>query len=229
MPRLYILSGADIGKSVDVADGATIGRTPECAVHLRDASVSRHHARIERAAEGWKIVDTQSRNGVSFLGERVAAVALNDGDEFQVGDVHLRFRFSPGEQPAKPEVANPDVAKPEMEEISLEEEEPIAIPAPAPARVERVATPLERTVASQPRPGEPEQRGARILQYKKIQDREGFFASDLAQQPLWIKFGAALLALALFGAIFLFAFKGTSFLKSRASAEPAEAPEEPSR
>jgi len=223
MPRLYILSGTDIGKSVDVVDGATIGRTPECTVYLRDASVSRHHARIERAAEGWKIVDSQSRNGISFLGERVPAAALSDGDEFQVGDVHLRFRFGPDERPAKPEPA-----KPEMEEISLEEE-PVSIPAPAPQRVERVATPLERTVTSQPRPGEPEQRGPRILQYKRIQNRDGFFASDLAQQPLWIKFGAALLALALFGAIFLFAFKGTSFLKARASGGSAEIPEEPSR
>jgi hypothetical protein len=218
MPRLYILSGADLGKNADVEDGATIGRTSECTVYLRDASVSRHHARIERAAEGWKVVDTQSRNGVSFLGERVPAAALSDGDEFQIGDVHLRFRLAPGERPEKPE----------MEEISLEEDL-APIPAPAPQRVERVATPLERTVTSQPRQGEPEQRGPRILQYKKIQNREGFFASDLAQQPLWIKFGAALLALALFGAIFLFAFKGTSFLKARASGGSAEIPEEPSR
>ena len=72
MPRLYILSGPDLGKSFDVEDGATIGRKAECAVYLRDASVSRHHARLERAADGWKIVDTQSRNGVSVRGDASA-------------------------------------------------------------------------------------------------------------------------------------------------------------
>ena len=206
MPRLYILSGPDLGKSVDVADGATVGRAAECAVYLRDPSVSRQHARLERSGDGWRIVDTQSRNGVSVRGARVPAAGLSDGEEFLVGEVHLRFRLGPGDRPVTAE----------LEEISLAEDPP---PAPVPA------TPLERTATSIPRPGAPELRGPRILQYKRIPDREGFFGSDLAQQPLWIRLGAVLLALALFGAIFLFAFKGTSMLKARTS----EIPEEPSR
>src|SRR5260221_6003531 len=137
MPRLYILSGPDLGKSVDVVDGATMGRTVEWAVYLRDAPVSRTHARLERAADGWKIVDTQSRNGVSVRGERVPAAALGDGDEFQIGEVHLRFRLGPGDRPEKPE----------MEEIALEEES-FQAPAPSPVRVEHVAECLERTVSS---------------------------------------------------------------------------------
>jgi hypothetical protein len=223
MPRLYILSGPDLGRSVEVQDGATLGRAVECSVHLRDASVSRHHARLERSAEGWRIVDTESRNGVRVRGERVTAAALLDGMEFRVGEVDLRFRLAPGE-PAK---------KAELEEIALEEEPvPEAAPSPPPpppAPIERAAAPLDRTATSIPRPGVPELRGARVLQYHRIADREGFFASDLAQQPLWIRAGAVLLALAVFAAIFFFAFKGTSILKSHAGGSPQEAPGEPGR
>src|SRR5262249_18008291 len=162
MPRLYILSGPDLGRSVDVQDGATLGRAVECSVHLRDASVSRHHARLERSGEGWRIVDTESRNGLHVRGERVAAAALVDGIEFRVGDVDLRFRLAPGEQARKPELA----------EIALEEEPAPAAP-PPPAPVPRAPETLDRTATSIPRPGVPEQRGARILQYHRIADRDG--------------------------------------------------------
>jgi len=226
MPKLYILSGPDIGRTFEIADGARIGRGVDCAIHLRDVSVSREHARIVREENGWRVVDTGSRNGLSVEGNKVASVVLEDGQEFQVGEVLLRFR---GEAvpaaPAPPavrvaparEVVVPD-------EIVLEEDLPSApMPPPRPAAPERparVASELEQTVLTKPRPGAPVQRGAGILQYKKIEDRPGFFASDLAQQPLWIRLGAGLIALALFVAIFLFAFKGTSFLKGKAAGGP---------
>lgn len=217
MPRLYILSGPDIGRSVEVQDGAILGRAVECSVHLRDASVSRHHARLERSGEGWRIVDTESRNGVHVRGERVTAAVLEDGAEFRVGDVDLRLRLMPADQ----------ARKPELEEIALEEEPEPANPPPAP--IPRAPETLDRTATSMGRPTGLEQRGARVLQYHRIPDREGFFASDLAQQPLWIKAGAVLLALLVFAAIFVFAFKGTSILKSHASSAQAEAPGEPGR
>jgi predicted component of type VI protein secretion system len=214
MPKLYVLSGPDIGKSLDVVDGATLGRAAECAVHLRDASVSRHHARIVREGGAWRIVDTQSRNGISVLGSRVESAPLEDGVEFQVGEVLLRFRADAA-------------AEPGMDEIALEEEPAVAAPEPRPAAPP--AAPLERTVLAARRAAEPETRGRGILQYKRIADRPGFFASDLAQQPLWIRLGAGLIALLAFAAIFLFAFKGTSILKARSAEASAPASEESSR
>ncbi|MFN0008153.1 MAG: FHA domain-containing protein [Planctomycetota bacterium] len=204
MPKLYILSGPDIGRTFEVADGAKIGRGVDCAIHLRDVSVSREHARIAREENGWRVVDTGSRNGLSVGGNKVASVVLKDGEEFQVGEVLLRFR---GETQLVP----PARVEPDLDEIVIEEEPIAAAPVLAPgAGPARIATELERTTLATPR-----SRG--ILQYKKIEDRPGFFASDLAQQPLWIRLGAALIALALFAAIFLFAFKGTSFLKGQAA------------
>src|SRR5690349_18290495 len=94
MPRLYVLSGPEIGRTIEVQDGATIGRAVEAGVQLRDASVSRHHAKLELREGLWRIVDAGSRNGITFRGERVTDAALADGDEFQVGEVLLRIRFA---------------------------------------------------------------------------------------------------------------------------------------
>jgi hypothetical protein len=221
MPRLFILSGPDLGKSVDVDDGALLGRADDCSVHLRDPSVSRKHARLQRSGGRWSLVDTESRNGVYLADERVPLIALEDGLEFRVGEVHLRFRLDP--------------PKPEMEEITLEEypldrtrisAPPPTIPEPVAARPAPAAARPAAARPGIPRPGTTEVRGQRILQYNKIADRDGFFASDLAQHPLWIKVGAALLALVVFAAIFLFAFKGTALLKSHASGGASAAPED---
>jgi pSer/pThr/pTyr-binding forkhead associated (FHA) protein len=261
MARIYILSGPELGRTFEVKDGATIGRAVEAGVQLRDASVSRHHAKIELREGTWRIVDAGSRNGVTLRGERVTDAALADGDEFQIGDVLLRFRAAvpppePEAMPAQPpETANVSPARriAEPDEITLEEDPVSALPsrpsipstsstrAPstitppaasanpdvsAPgahaarslkARPAPAATPLERTVANVQRTMQTEDRGKKVLQYHRIPDREGFFGSDLAQYPLWIKLGAIVFALLVSAAIFLVAFKGTSFLKSHAT------------
>jgi len=228
MPKLYVLSGPDLGRTFEVEDGAKLGRGVDCAIHLRDVSVSREHARIVRDEEGWSIVDTNSRNGVSVGGQRVASAVLGDGQEFLVGEILLRFRadplpHAPTRAPMPADGPANEPANEPADEIVLEEDPAAAIPVArpsAPAGPARVASELERTVLSAPRPGAPVPRGGGILQYKKIPDRPGFFASDLAQQPLWIRFGLGLIAIAMFAAIFLLAFKGTSFLKRQATGGP---------
>jgi len=248
VPRLFILSGPDTGKSVEVADGATLGRATECSVCLHDRSVSRQHARLERTDATWKVVDTQSRNGVTVRGKRVAEAALADGEEFLIGEVLLRFRSELRTEPEKPraEIRQPEpkLAELELEEIELESAaEPDLEPtisaaqtafAPPPtlpttSRTEPALTGVPVQPAGPTRPGVTVQRGQGVLQYKRIPDREGFLASDLAQQPLWIRIGAGLLALAVFAAILYFAFKGTTILRERASGNGPEVPAEESR
>jgi len=70
---------------------ATIGRLPECAVTLDDASVSRRHARVERDGDGWSITDLGSTNGVKVNGESVRSATLRDGDRLQLGSLALTF------------------------------------------------------------------------------------------------------------------------------------------
>jgi hypothetical protein len=62
-----------------------------------------------------------------------------------------------------------------------------------------------------------------VLQYQRVADRPGFFHADLAQQPWWLKLALALVAIAVFLALFWLAFRGTSFLKSKTQLEAPDA------
>jgi predicted component of type VI protein secretion system len=253
MPKLYVLSGPDVGKSFEVASGALIGRDAECTVRLRDPSVSRHHARIEHGPAGWSIVDTQSRNGIHAAGQRVPSVHLDDGAEITLGEVLLRFRSevasaevaAPRARP-EPIAASPSIEEEIVLEGDWEEREPAAMaqtvfapqaspPAPkslpaapnSPPAAEgafagaRSAMPVSGGVAH--RAAGPVSASRSVLQYQRIADRPGFFNSDLSQQPVWLKLALALLALAVFAAVFWFAFQGTSFLKSKTQHESGDA------
>ncbi|MEA2328574.1 MAG: hypothetical protein QOE68_3533, partial [Thermoanaerobaculia bacterium] len=60
---------------------STIGRTPANTIVLRDASVSGHHARVDRTAEGFVIEDAGSRNGTYINSEKLSEKRLlADGD-----------------------------------------------------------------------------------------------------------------------------------------------------
>jgi pSer/pThr/pTyr-binding forkhead associated (FHA) protein len=94
MAQVFVLSGADIGRAFEVKNGDTIGRSTDCIVTLKDASISRRHAHLERMHNAWFIVDDGSRNGVSIAGARVPRGELQDMSEFKVGEVLLRFRVT---------------------------------------------------------------------------------------------------------------------------------------
>lgn len=71
----------------------TIGRAPDNDVVLDDASVSRHHARVVRNAEGFHLEDLNSFNGTT-IGRRTFHgdwAPLPDESELHIGDIPLRF------------------------------------------------------------------------------------------------------------------------------------------
>jgi hypothetical protein len=81
------------GATVAVADGVRIGRDRDaCEVAVLHASVSAVHARIERDAIGWRVVDLGSRNGTLVDGAAAAPAAyLRPGAQLWLGDVVLGF------------------------------------------------------------------------------------------------------------------------------------------
>jgi len=113
MPRLYVLSGPDIGRTHDVAGEVWLGRAKDVDVPLRSPSVSRRHARLELEDGCWFVVDEGSSNGVVVDGRRVRRAELADGTQFRLGEIELRFRID----------VPPDV---------LERSEPAAAQAPGP-------------------------------------------------------------------------------------------------
>lgn len=70
-----------------------IGRGEDCDLVLVDRQVSRHHARINRTAEGYVIEDLSSKNHTHLNGVRIESkVVLQDGDEIQVA-LAVRLNF----------------------------------------------------------------------------------------------------------------------------------------
>ncbi|GMR23222.1 MAG: hypothetical protein BMS9Abin37_1632 [Acidobacteriota bacterium] len=71
----------------------TIGRESGNDVVLLDPSVSRRHARIEPSAEGYRIVDLGSGNGILKDGERVPRLDIKPGTVVTLGEYTLRFEL----------------------------------------------------------------------------------------------------------------------------------------
>ncbi len=95
--RLVFLAGPDsVGDSVALggASDLTIGKLDDRKIILPGTMVSRTHAKLVRLDFGpsrWKILDTNSRNGVVVNGVKTTEAELRDGDTVQIGDYKLRF------------------------------------------------------------------------------------------------------------------------------------------
>ncbi len=85
-----------------------IGRSLAADVRFDDPTVSRRHALIVRQADGVRVLDDRSLNGVFVNGERVEWRALHDGDEIVVGRYRLHFvEIAAGRPPARRRVTRP--------------------------------------------------------------------------------------------------------------------------
>jgi predicted RNA-binding Zn-ribbon protein involved in translation (DUF1610 family) len=68
-----------------------VGRSLAADVRFDDPTVSRRHALIVRQADGVRVLDDRSLNGVFVNGARVEWSALADGDEIVVGRYCLHY------------------------------------------------------------------------------------------------------------------------------------------
>jgi pSer/pThr/pTyr-binding forkhead associated (FHA) protein len=84
-----------------------IGRSLAADVRFDDPTVSRRHALIVRQADGVRVLDDRSLNGVFVNGERVEWSVLADGDEIVVGRHVLRFLDVPATRTSEPSAAGP--------------------------------------------------------------------------------------------------------------------------
>lgn len=90
--RIVIISGDDAGATFPLKDTVTFGRAEVNTVVLRDAKVSRQHAKILMKGEDFVLVDLNSSNGTYVNGERVDEHVLTNNDEFSIGDTTLQFQ-----------------------------------------------------------------------------------------------------------------------------------------
>lgn len=89
---LQVFKGPQVGL-VFTLDNTTqvIGRDPNNDIFLNDMTVSRSHATIEPAGTTYRIVDTNSFNGVWVNGTNVSSTVLKSGDIVQIGAFSLIF------------------------------------------------------------------------------------------------------------------------------------------
>ncbi len=73
-----------------VRDDYSVGRAQDNTIRLTERNISRHHAVIHRAEDGWSLEDRRSYNGCYVNGSRVADPRpLTHGDLIQLGDYRL--------------------------------------------------------------------------------------------------------------------------------------------
>ncbi|MBT3048389.1 MAG: FHA domain-containing protein [Candidatus Thiodiazotropha sp.] len=92
MEKLVVMGGDESPQEFPLVDKRMeIGRDETCAICLKDRSVSRHHATMQRVFNGYSIEDEQSTNGTRVNGNLVTKRFLKHGDLIEVGKYHLRF------------------------------------------------------------------------------------------------------------------------------------------
>jgi pSer/pThr/pTyr-binding forkhead associated (FHA) protein len=80
-----------------------IGRSLAADVRFDDPTVSRRHALIVRQADGVRVLDDRSLNGVFVNGERIEWRSLKDGDEIVIGRYLLSFLSCPSKSEIQPQ------------------------------------------------------------------------------------------------------------------------------
>jgi pSer/pThr/pTyr-binding forkhead associated (FHA) protein len=72
-------------------DVVSAGRHPDSEIFLDDVTVSRRHAEFRRTPEGFRVADVGSLNGTYVNRDRIDEVALQGGDEVQIGKYRLVY------------------------------------------------------------------------------------------------------------------------------------------
>jgi predicted component of type VI protein secretion system len=106
-------------------DRVVVGRDASADLVVRDKSVSRRHATLERQGEGYVVVDEKSANGTWIDGQRVTKAALAAGQRIRFGAVAFEVRAAP---PKRQKAHQPPQAKasaPPPPPVSSDETSPI--------------------------------------------------------------------------------------------------------
>lgn len=85
-------TGPNMGTRYTLGDSAIIlGRDDDCDIVIDDDSVSRRHARIQFAHDGYGVSDLNSTNGTYVNDRRIRHALLKDGDYLRIGNGIYRF------------------------------------------------------------------------------------------------------------------------------------------
>jgi diguanylate cyclase (GGDEF)-like protein len=85
--------GAELGKRYELRSvgDIIIGRGADCDIQIDRDSVSRKHARVQRAGNGWQVIDLGSTNGSYVNDGQITQTSLRDGDLLKIGNAIFKF------------------------------------------------------------------------------------------------------------------------------------------
>src|SRR5580704_16338051 len=97
--RLVLSTVSQPFKTWSTTTHLRIGRLPDLEVMIDDASISRRHAEVVLADEGWVLRDFGSMNGTHLNGVRIGRTPqrVRQGDTIQVGNIELRIEVLQGQ------------------------------------------------------------------------------------------------------------------------------------
>lgn len=90
--RLVLLQGEQESSYPLTKDAYTLGRHRNNDIVVGDPKVSSFHARLDRTAEGFLLVDLSSRNGTYVNSKRIINQLLQTGDEIRLGTARLVYK-----------------------------------------------------------------------------------------------------------------------------------------
>lgn len=97
MGVLFVQRGTKAGSRYALDNElTTAGRHPDSGIFLDDVTVSRRHAELSSDGATYVVRDLGSLNGTYVNRERIDEVALQDGDELQIGKFKLFFFHGTG-------------------------------------------------------------------------------------------------------------------------------------
>jgi len=113
VPRGCLTIEGEGAEAITYALGATtrLGRAEDNDICLQNRGISRHHAIVTAAVQGFVLRDLGSQNGTVVNGERVTERPLADGDQVALGDGRLRFTVGPPSAGAGAKAAAPKAAR----------------------------------------------------------------------------------------------------------------------
>ena len=74
-------------------DEISIGRNPNCDIHIDNLGVSKQHAKIVKQDGVYVVEDLNSTNGTFINNKRVARAVINNNDEIHIGKHALKVQY----------------------------------------------------------------------------------------------------------------------------------------
>jgi len=108
-----VLTGRDAGRTLRLGPDQVLGRGRSAALRIPDRLASRRHARVRLGADGARVEDLSSKNGVFVNDVRIeGACALRPGDTLAVGETLLALEDAAGVAVPAPPVPPGSGARP---------------------------------------------------------------------------------------------------------------------